>query len=106
MTNNLRSHHLQWIFFASFDIHVVTRADKKKMLSNPFLTNEFAHHYQLCVSTFLFMGARILILIRFFDGISLCKQNSSRWDAVFCLTMSRKKDIKLMSYMIPQKRTL
>ena len=70
-----------------------------KFLFNPFLTNEFSHHYQLGESTFIFRGVRSddLFFISFFDEISLCKQNSPRWDAAFyCLPMSHKKDAKLI----------
>ena len=40
---------------------------------NPYLTNEFSHHYQLDEPTFLFRGVRIFI-ISFFDAshLGLC----------------------------------
>ena len=52
----------------------------------PYLTNRFAHHYQLDESTFIFKGVRIdfYFFISFLDKIALCKQNSPRWDAAFC----------------------
>ena len=38
-------------------------------------------------STFIFRGIRsnFNFLSQFFDKISLCKQNSPRWDAAFCI---------------------
>ena len=52
---------------------------------NPYLTNGFSHHYQLD-QTLSFLGVLgvIFIFISFFDEISLCKQNSTRWDTAFC----------------------
>ena len=52
----------------------------------PYLTNGFSHHYDLGESTFNFRGVRndFYFLSDFFYEISLCKQNSPRWDAVFC----------------------
>ena len=49
---------------------------------NPYLKNGFSHHYQLGESTFIFRGVRsdFYFLSHFFDEISLCKQNSPRWD--------------------------
>ena len=51
-----------------------------------YLTNGFAHHYHLDESIFIFRGVRndFYFFISFFDEISLCKQNSPRWDAAFC----------------------
>ena len=53
---------------------------------NPYLTNGLSHHYQLGESTFIFSGVRcdFNFFISFSDKISLCKQNSPRWDAAFC----------------------
>ena len=53
---------------------------------NPYLTNGLSHHYQLGDSTFIFRGVRsdFYFSFSFFNEISLCKQNSPRWDAAFC----------------------
>ena len=57
---------------------------------NPYLTYEFSHHYKLGESTFIFRCVIIrcdfylFFFISFFDEISLCKQNSQRWDAALC----------------------
>ena len=53
---------------------------------NSYFTNEFANHYQLDESTFIFRGvsSEFYFSISSFDEISLCKQNSPRWDAAFC----------------------
>ena len=53
---------------------------------NPYVTNEFSHHYQLDESNFTFRGVMgdFFIFISFFDEISLYKQDSPRWDAAFC----------------------
>ena len=50
------------------------------------MTNGIAHQYHLDESTLIFRVFRcdFKILFHFFDEISLCKQNSPRWDAVFC----------------------
>ena len=54
---------------------------------NPYLTNRFSHHYQ-GESTFILRGVTVgvmfIFLISFFDEISLCKQNRTKWDAAFC----------------------
>ena len=53
---------------------------------NPYLTNGFSRRYQLGESTSVFRGVRSYFdfFILFFDEISLCKQNSPRWDAAYC----------------------
>ena len=53
---------------------------------NTYLMNGFSHHYHLGESTFIFRGVRsdFYFFISFFEEISLCKQNSPRWDAAFC----------------------
>ena len=53
---------------------------------NPYLTNGFSHHYHSGQSTFIFRGVKsdFYFFYLIFDEISLCKQNSPRWDAAFC----------------------
>ena len=53
---------------------------------NPYLTNNFSHHYQMGESTFIYRGVRsdFYFFIQFFDEFSLSKQISPRWDAAFC----------------------
>ena len=54
---------------------------------NPYLTNGLPHHYRMDESTFISRGVRsdfFIFFISFFDEISLCKQNSPRWDAAIC----------------------
>ena len=48
-------------------------------------TNGFSHHYQLDESAFNFKCVRsdFYFLSLFFVEITLCKQNSPRWDAAF-----------------------
>ena len=62
-------------------------------MSSDYLTNEYSNYYKLDESTLTFMGVRsdFYFFISFFDEISLCKQNSPRWDAV-----SHKKDARLI----------
>ena len=64
----------------------IVSCDVNAFMVNPYLTNGFSHHYQLDESTFIVRGVRsdFLFFISFFDEISLCKQNRSRWDAAFC----------------------
>ena len=69
-------------------------------LINPFLTNGLSHHYCLGESTFGFRCFRS-DFYSVFDGISLCKQNSPRWDAAFCGITS---GAILFAY-VPLKRT-
>ena len=59
---------------------------RRVILLNPFLTSRFSHHYHFGKSTFILwgVGSNFLILISFFDEISLIKQNSPRWDAASC----------------------
>ena len=52
---------------------------------NSYLTNGFSHRYRLGEFTFILgMLGVIFIFISFFDEISLCEQNSPRWDAAYC----------------------
>ena len=40
-------------------LSIITRSQLQlKLLFNPYLTNEFSHHYQLGESTFIFRGVR------------------------------------------------
>ena len=72
----------------------ISTNNKSVTLLNAYLTNGFSHHYQFDESTFIFRGVRS---DSFFDEISVCKQNSPRWDAAICccLPMSHKRDAML-----------
>ena len=55
---------------------------------NHFMTNGFIHHCYFCEPTFSFKDVRgdfeFLFHSFFFDENLLSKQNSPRWDAVYC----------------------
>ena len=49
------------------------------------MKNGFSDHYQLVESTSIFRGVGSdFFFISFFDEISMCKQDSPRWDAAIC----------------------
>ena len=53
---------------------------------NPLVTNGLSHPYHLDESIFILgtSGVFFFIFISFFDENRVSKQNSLRWDAVFC----------------------
>ena len=65
------------------------------------MTNGFSYHYHLDESTFIFRGVMcdFYFFFSFLDEISLCKQNSPRWEAAFCGVTS---GAMLFAY-VPQK---
>ena len=70
---------------------------------NPYLTNIISHHFHLDESIFISRGVGsdfYFFFISFFDEITLCKQNSPRWDAAFCGVTS---GAILFAYVVPQK---
>ena len=76
--NTRRMYKILYSFFINYFTNRKLGAHLIYVLVNPYLTNEFSHHYNLCESTSIFRGVR-------YDEISsLRKQNSPRWDAAFC----------------------
>ena len=74
---------------------------------NPYLTNGFAHHYQLDESTFIFRGVRSDF--QFLSHFSMKKlllanriapdgmpRSAASHLGLFCLPMSNKKDARLI----------
>ena len=74
---------LVYLTFSSLLLYTCSGGNgKNRAHINPYMTNGFSHHYHLEESTFIFRGVRsdFYFFISFFDEISLCKQNSPRWD--------------------------
>ena len=72
-----------------------------KTTINPLVANGLSHPYHLDESIFILGASGVIFHFYFiFDEIPVSKQNSPRWDAmfcgvtsgIFCLPMSRKKD--------------
>ena len=70
---------------------------------NPYLTNEFSHHYQLDESTFIFRGVRwefSHFSIKFLYANRIAPDGTPHSAAsnlrLFCLSMSHKKDTRLL----------
>ena len=72
---------------------------------NPYLTNEFSHHYQLGESTFIFRGVRSeFSFLSHFSMKFLCAnriapdgtpRSAASHLGLFCLPMSHKRDARL-----------
>ena len=63
---------------------------------NPYLTNGFAHHFQLGESTFILAALGVILNYSIFDEIVLSKQNSPAAShlGLYCLSMSHKRDAR------------
>ena len=84
-------HHISNENFHKTSIILINEREPCIYTFNLYLTNGFSHHYQLGKSTFIFgvLGVMFIFFISFVDKISVCKQNSPRWDAAFCGVTSR-----------------
>ena len=69
------------------------------ILINPYLTNGFSHHYQLDVSTFIFMGD-FYFFMKFLCANRIAPDGTPRSAAshlgLCCLPMSNKKDARII----------